>query len=56
MPLKAGKKNFSSNMEEMMGKYKMTGKMSSGKIKPRNKKHARRIALAAAYSQMKGGK
>ena len=54
MPLEAGKKNFSSNMSEMMNTYKTTGKMSGGKITPKNKKHARRIALAAAYNASKG--
>ena len=54
MPLHKGKKYFSSNVGELMHAYKEKGEI--GKTKPRNKAHARRIALAIAYSKMRGGK
>lgn len=54
MPLKAGKKNFSSNVSELLHAYGEKGRI--GKTKPRSKAHARRIALAIAYSKLKGGR
>ena len=52
MPLLKGKKNFGHNVSEMMHKYMKTGKI--GNTKPKNRKKARQIALAAAYSTMRG--
>ncbi len=49
MPLKSGKKNLSSNIAEMMRSYKETGKI--GNTTPKNKKHAAKIAAAAAYKK-----
>lgn len=53
MPLKRGKskKVISSNIQEMLHKYKKTGRI--GKVNPRDMLHARQIAAAAAYSKAK---
>jgi hypothetical protein len=50
MPLKKGKskKVVSDNIAEMMSSYAETGKI--GNIFPKNKKHAREIAIAAAMN------
>lgn len=54
MPLKSGKSQDtkSSNIEEMLHKYKQTGKI--GNISPKNMAHARKIAAAAAYRKARG--
>ena len=51
MPLKSGKskKTISKNIQEMIRAYKKTGKI--GNIKPKDLKHALKIASAAAYSK-----
>ena len=56
MPLNPGtsKQAFSGNVSEMMHKYAATG--SIGNTKPVDKKKAQKIALAAAYSEMRRGK
>ena len=48
MPLKSGKskKTISSNIREMVRSYEETGRI--GNIRPKNKKHAVKIAVAAA--------
>lgn len=55
MPLAKGKgrKTVSNNIKEMLHSYKQSG--SIGNTKPRNMKHARRIASAAAYRKSRGG-
>ncbi|MGW8178096.1 MAG: hypothetical protein ACWGQW_04785 [bacterium] len=55
MPLLPGKKNIGRNVEHEMNKYKRTGTLNRGRIHPRNRAHARRIALAIAYNEAKGG-
>lgn len=51
MPLKSGKskKTISNNIREMIRAYKKTGKI--GHTRPKNLKHALKIASAAAYSK-----
>jgi hypothetical protein len=49
MPLKKGKKNISSNIEELMDTYDKKGKI--GTSKPKNKKKAAKQAAAIAYSK-----
>ena len=49
MPLKPGKKNRASNIREMLHKWKQTGRI--GNTTPKSAEHARRIAVAAAYSK-----
>ena len=51
MPLKSGSsaKTRSSNIKEMMHKFKGTGKI--GPTRPRNIKHAQKIAAAAAFTK-----
>lgn len=51
MPLKGGasKKAVSSNIEEMLHKYKESGTI--GKTRPTSMAHARRIAIAAAFEK-----
>lgn len=51
MPLKSGysQNSISSNIEEMMHKYKETGKI--GNARPGSMEEARRMAAAAAYAQ-----
>lgn len=51
MPLKSGKSKatISNNIAEMIRAYKKSGKI--GNTKPKNKKHAAKIAAAAAYSK-----
>ena len=55
MPLKKGssQKTFESNVSEIMHSYKRKGKI--GKVKPRSKAHARKIALAIAFNVKRGG-
>lgn len=50
-PLKPGrsKATIGRNVEEMMASFKRTGKI--GNTTPRNVKHARRIASAAAHTK-----
>lgn len=50
MPLKKGKSQaiISSNIKEMLDSWRETGKI--GNTTPRNKKHALKIAQAAAYT------
>ena len=51
MPLLKGKssKTISNNIAEMMRSYREDGKI--GNIRPRNPRHAQRIAIAAAYRE-----
>jgi len=51
MPLKFGgsSKVRSTNIEEMMRKFKRTGKI--GNTKPRSAAHAQKIAAAAAFEK-----
>jgi hypothetical protein len=51
MPLKKGKskKTISSNIRELIRSYKEDGMI--GNTKPKNMKHAMKIAAAAAYSK-----
>jgi len=51
MPLRKGKskKIISQNIEELINAYKERGKI--GKIKPKSKKHARKIAVAIAMKK-----
>ncbi len=51
MPLKEGKgeKAHSSNVKELMDKYKSTGKI--GNTTPKSSEHAQKIANAIAYSR-----
>jgi hypothetical protein len=53
MPLKKGKGQISDNIKEMMRAYKETGKI--GNTTPKSKKHASKIAAAAAYRKARGG-
>jgi len=55
MPLKSGgdRATISGNIEEMLHKYKATGRI--GNTKPRNAAHARLIASAAAYTKSRKG-
>lgn len=55
MPLKRGGTStvISRNIEEVLSKYKQTGKI--GNVTPRNMAHAKRIASAAAYRKARGG-
>lgn len=50
MPLKAAysQSSISANIEEMLRKYKETGRI--GNTRPSNMEEARRIAAAAAYA------
>jgi len=54
MPLKKGKGQgtISKNIQEMLRSYKETGKI--GNTTPKNKKHAAKIAAAAAYRKSRG--
>ena len=54
MPLKSGKGESarSSNIEELLSKYKSSGKI--GKTKPKSMAHAKRIAAAIAYRKSRG--
>ncbi|KKL70882.1 hypothetical protein LCGC14_2100450 [marine sediment metagenome] len=56
MPLAKGrsKKVISANIAEMMASFKRTGKI--GNIRPRNARHARAIASAAAHSKARRSK
>lgn len=51
MPLQAGKSKeaFASNVAELIRTYKSKGKI--GHTRPKSAKHARKIALAAAFSK-----
>jgi hypothetical protein len=53
MPLKGGKGKVSENVREMMRSYKKTGYI--GNTKPKSKKHAAKIAAAAAYRKSREG-
>lgn len=46
MPLQKGKEHIGDNVDEMMASWARTGKI--GNTRPRNKSHARLIALAAS--------
>lgn len=54
MPLKSGEgpKVISQNISEMMHKYAKKHKI--GNTSPKNKKHAQKIAIAAAMSKARG--
>jgi len=56
MPLKKGKsrKVFLENLRELIASWKAKGKI--GNIRPKNKKHALKIALAIAFKQQRSGK
>ena len=54
MPLKSGKSNVSSNIKELMGAYKKTGKIGSSK--PKSAKKAQKQAIAIALSKAGKGK
>jgi hypothetical protein len=56
MPLKSGKssKVRDENIEELLRKYKNTGKI--GNTKPKSMADARRIAVAISYSKQKKSK
>lgn len=51
MPLSPGKNSLSPNIAELMATYKTKGKI--GNIKPKNKAHALKIAIAIAEKQAK---
>lgn len=53
MPLLPGKKNLSKNISEMLKKFKLTGML--GTSKPSSFKKARKQAIAAAFSKVRGG-
>jgi len=54
MPLRKGRgqKVFQANTRELLGAYKRTGKI--GNVVPKSAAHARRVALAIAFSTRKG--
>ena len=56
MPLARGKSKsvISANIAEIMASFKRTGKI--GNVKPRNARHARAIASAAAHSKARKSK
>lgn len=56
MPLEKGrsKKVQSQNIKEMMDAYGKTGKI--GNTRPRNRKHAQKIAIAASYTAKRKSK
>lgn len=56
MPLKKGmsQEAFDSNVKELVDAFKKKGKI--GNTKPKNKSHARRIAVAVAFDQKRKGK
>ena len=49
MPLKYGKKNIQSNINELVHKYETTGKI--GTSKPKSKKKAIKQAVAISYDK-----
>jgi len=51
LPLRRGSSRevISSNIEQLMRDYEETGKI--GNVKPRNKRHAAKIASAIAYQK-----
>lgn len=53
MPLLKGKKNFGRNVEELIKAFKKKGKI--GNVKPRDLKHARKVALAIAFQKLRKG-
>jgi len=55
VPLSKGssRRAIGGNISEMLHSYGRTGKI--GDTKPRNKKHAAKIAAAAAYSKAREG-
>mgnify|MGYP000197386953 CR=1 FL=1 len=54
MPLKSGKSKeaFQYNVAELIRTYKRKGKI--GNVKPKDKKKARQVALAIAFSKRRG--
>lgn len=46
--MKKKQKKISRKIKKIMDEYKKTGKI--GRIKPKSKKHAQKIAAAIAYS------
>jgi hypothetical protein len=51
MPLKAGKKNFVSNIKELMASFKRTGKI--GNSAPASAAKANKQAVAISYAQQR---
>ncbi len=52
MPLKSGKRNFVSNIKELMAAFHAKGKI--GNSTPANKAKANKQAVAIAYSKLRG--